>query len=344
MTKVQEPTLPPLEERPLVTFALFAYNQEKYIREAVEGAFAQTYEPLEIILSDDCSTDRTFEIMEDIASEYTGAHKVILNKNLSNLGLAGHINTVMTMVSGELIVVAAGDDVSFAERTSILVREWIRGGKVSGSLYSHFRTIDKNGDRSPPRERSNAYKVSISDRSISLLNNFSGISGCSHAWTKDLFEIFGPLDKRIDHEDVSIPLRSLMVGAIAFIPIDLVDYRLTEGSITRKTFVNSAERLKKMERYWSGRVAIFDQFERDVMVARDKRLVNENSLNWLFNKAKQAKIYAINQQSLYLSGRLKRLLIVINPFSSLTFRDRLKWFVIGIIPSIYGSKFLRYLR
>jgi hypothetical protein len=49
-----------LKERPFVTFALFVYNQEKYIREAVEGAFSQTYEPLEIILSDDCSTDRTF--------------------------------------------------------------------------------------------------------------------------------------------------------------------------------------------------------------------------------------------------------------------------------------------
>lgn len=42
-------------QAPLVTFALFAYNQEKFIREAVEGAFAQTYESLEIILSDDCS-------------------------------------------------------------------------------------------------------------------------------------------------------------------------------------------------------------------------------------------------------------------------------------------------
>lgn len=38
------------EERPLVTFALFAYNQEKYIRRAVVGAFSQTYEPLEIIM------------------------------------------------------------------------------------------------------------------------------------------------------------------------------------------------------------------------------------------------------------------------------------------------------
>ena len=49
--------------RPLITFALFAYNQEKYIEEAVQGAFLQTYSPLEIILSDDGSTDRTFEII-----------------------------------------------------------------------------------------------------------------------------------------------------------------------------------------------------------------------------------------------------------------------------------------
>ena len=49
-------------DRPLVSFAQFAYNQEKYIREAIEGAFAQTYEPIEVILSEDYSTNRTFEI------------------------------------------------------------------------------------------------------------------------------------------------------------------------------------------------------------------------------------------------------------------------------------------
>lgn len=52
-------TLP--TECPLVTFALFTFNQQEYVRDAIEGAFSQTYEPLEIILSDNCSSDRTFE-------------------------------------------------------------------------------------------------------------------------------------------------------------------------------------------------------------------------------------------------------------------------------------------
>lgn len=68
-----------MEQRPLVTFALFAYNQEKYIREAVDGAFSQTYEPLEIILSDDCSSDRTFEIMQEMAAAYL--HLVVQEPN-----------------------------------------------------------------------------------------------------------------------------------------------------------------------------------------------------------------------------------------------------------------------
>ena len=63
-------------EKPLVTFPLFAFNQEQYIREAIEGAFAQTYEPLEISLSDDVSSDDTFEIKVQMANEYSGVHSV----------------------------------------------------------------------------------------------------------------------------------------------------------------------------------------------------------------------------------------------------------------------------
>jgi glycosyltransferase involved in cell wall biosynthesis len=90
-------------DRPLLTFALFAYNQEQFIAEAVQGALSQTYSPLEIILSDDCSPDRTFEIMQEMASKYNGPNRVIVRRNERNLGLIGHINLVMEIVQGELI-------------------------------------------------------------------------------------------------------------------------------------------------------------------------------------------------------------------------------------------------
>lgn len=52
------------DRAPLVTFAVIVYNQECFIEEAIEGVFTQIYyHPLEIILSDDCSNDHTYQII-----------------------------------------------------------------------------------------------------------------------------------------------------------------------------------------------------------------------------------------------------------------------------------------
>ena len=82
-------------DRPPVTLFVLAYNQEALVRAAIEGAFAQTYQPLEIILSDDASPDGTFAVMQAMAAAYSGPHRVILNRNPANLGLTAHVSRVM---------------------------------------------------------------------------------------------------------------------------------------------------------------------------------------------------------------------------------------------------------
>ena len=107
-----------IEDSPLITFVLVAYDQEQFIAEAVQGAFSQTYSPLEIILSDDCSPDRSFKIMQAQAKAYQGPHEVHVRRNQQNLGLIQHINSLMQLVNGELVVIAAGDDVSLPSRVA----------------------------------------------------------------------------------------------------------------------------------------------------------------------------------------------------------------------------------
>ena len=51
----------------LVTLVVMAWNQETMLREVIECAFAQTYQPLEILLSDDASPDGSFGLMQDMA-------------------------------------------------------------------------------------------------------------------------------------------------------------------------------------------------------------------------------------------------------------------------------------
>jgi glycosyltransferase involved in cell wall biosynthesis len=328
--------LPPFEERPLVTFALFAYNQEKYIREAIEGAFSQTYEPLEIILSDDCSTDRTFEIIEEMAENYKGPHSVVLRRPEQNKGLARGISETCSMARGSLIVAAAGDDISSSKRVYEIVKVWERYGKPSGSLYSHFRTICPDGVVKEPGMRWPERFVMLKDRQIDMLNNFSGISGCAHAWTKDLFDIFGAIDDRVQHEDVVIPLRAILNGSIIFIPLDLVDYRLTLGSITRKSFSTYKERIKKMAMYWSGRVAIFEQFDKDAEHALARELSSPHDIHWLCEEAAKGRSYAQQQFRLYVGSTRVRLFSAIHPAVDLSLQQRIKWFIIALMPWLYG--------
>lgn len=137
--------------RPLVTFALFAYNQEKYIREAIEGAFAQTYEPLEIILSDDCSTDRTFEVMKEMARKYKGRHEIRLNRNEQNIGTIDHVLTVGRLASGCFMVVGAGDDISIDTRVERISSKWFENKPLA--MYSDAYLIDEAGVLIGEREK-----------------------------------------------------------------------------------------------------------------------------------------------------------------------------------------------
>lgn len=211
--------------QPLITFALFAYNQEKYIRDAVEGALSQTYSPLEIILSDDCSTDKTFEIIKDMAEKYQGVNKVIIRRNEENLGLIGHINKVMELVSGELIIGAAGDDISFSNRVERIYQDYITTDKQNFSIFSNGIWIDEKGDEMNPIHRKPIPKEKLTLLSYASRSIPGFINGCTLAFRKEVFEVFGPLQIDVGAEDIIIPFRSALLGRINYIHEPLIYYR-----------------------------------------------------------------------------------------------------------------------
>ena len=208
---------------PLVTFALVAYKQESFIREAVAGALSQTYSPLEIILSDDCSPDCTFEIMQEMAAAYRGPHKIILNRNPKNLGMGSHLNRLMELAGGEIIVIGAGDDISLPERAERIQHEFAASGGKAMAVFSDMTEIDGNGNflkHADTRPRPGF------DHPVQCCRNMlEGIPGCSNAWHRKVFDVFGPLQPEIVFEDRVIALRAALLGGIRHIPEPLVKYR-----------------------------------------------------------------------------------------------------------------------
>lgn len=196
------------------TFLLLAYNQEKFIAEAVAGALAQTYAPMEIILSDDCSTDNTFGIMQRLAAEYTGPHRVVVRQNEQNLGLVQHFNRVMELATGDVVLLAAGDDVSLPGRTTESMRLLYNHPWAMG-LSVRLQVIDSQGALLPS-ESDNEVQVGFATYGIEdyLRNPSFHLNGASRAFRKQVYSQFGPLDNGCRTEDSTMLLRCLMVGEV----------------------------------------------------------------------------------------------------------------------------------
>lgn len=216
-----------LTDKPLISFALFAFTQERFVREAVSAAFAQTYSPLEIILSDDCSPDGTFLVMQEMAAAYAGPHKIVLNRNPRNLGIGSHINCVMEIATGELIVPAAGDDVSLPHRTATLAHRWLATGRGAMSLHSALLTMACDG--TPVGKRTCPDADRLNDQRAMARHGFM-VLGAGHAWSRSIFERFGPVLPELVNEDIALPFRSALLGRVEYIDEPLVKYRLHQST------------------------------------------------------------------------------------------------------------------
>lgn len=217
--------------RPLLTFALITYRQEQFVAEAVRGALSQTYAPLEIILSDDRSPDRTFDILRQTAAEYQGENRILVRQTEQNLGLIGHINDIMRIARGELIVIAAGDDISLPERVERIYQAYLASQGKAYSIFSNAIWIDEEGHRmnllrKEPVQPEELSLARYASRRIPAL-----VNGATHAWKRDIFDIFGPIPNEVRAEDILLPFRSALLGEIRYIHEPLVLYRRDSGRL-----------------------------------------------------------------------------------------------------------------
>ena len=337
------------ENRPLITFALFAYNQEKYIREAIKGAFEQTYSPLEIILSDDCSSDRTYEIIEEMANEYDGSHKISLNKNKANLGLCDHINTVMDLVSSDWVVVAAGDDVYMPHRVSDTVKA------ISSNMGAYSIYFDSDYIRDD-KSNQTIFIPDVSTHNLTEMINAGGakVFGPSHAWNMKTFSVFGRMPKEAISEDRVIPFRSALLGEIVYIDKKVVRYRLHDSSISttgRNTedFLNFREhRLRPFKRLRS----TFDSFITDLIIAKEKKILDCNKSDELIKlviyQKKQLENFILSWEGSYFKRIVSALKVLVNPskFSGASNVQRLNIFINSLFPFLdfFYHKFIRNKR
>lgn len=206
---------------PTVSMILLACNQQATARAAAESCLAQSGEPIEIVLSDDASSDGTFDELQAAAAAYRGPHRVRARRNPQNLGIGAHYNQLLAETSGELLVTAAGDDVSLPHRVQRLRAAWEASGRRLDLIASHFIDMAPCGTLGA--------RVATDDLAQLTLAGWCRrrpyTVGATHAFTRRMMQRFGPFIEHVWYEDPVMVLRALSGGGALTLPEPLVHYR-----------------------------------------------------------------------------------------------------------------------
>lgn len=205
--------------QPLASYLLFGYKHQRFIEEALESAVAQDYEPMEIIVSDDASTDATAAVIERFIARYDGPKTIRFRKNTVNLGLATTFNNAVEDAKGEVIIGAAGDDISCPDRVSKLMR--LFKDEVVMCAFSNADVINETGAVQRPHYRAQPARTDL----WNYANPYAGVLGATAAYRRSVFTVFGPLASDLIYEDRVLPVRAAITGRIVYANDRLVLYR-----------------------------------------------------------------------------------------------------------------------
>jgi glycosyltransferase involved in cell wall biosynthesis len=206
-----------------------AYNHERYVGEALESVFAQTYRNIEIVVIDDGSTDATAEVARRTLARSPFAHRIIAR---DNRGAAVTINEGVAASSAPFVSVLNSDDAFAPRRIETMVREVAATGASWG--FSAVPFIDDGSGEIDVLHDARAYPLVCAISAVpsgrstgfALLAANVVVSTGNLFFSKALWRSLGGFrDLRYNH-DWDLALRALWHDEPVFVRDALYRYRL----------------------------------------------------------------------------------------------------------------------
>jgi len=215
---------PTPETLPLVSIALTTYNGARYLAAQMESLLAQSYPQIEIVVSDDGSTDGTRELLAAYARQHPRIRVLEVN---GNLGFNRNFARCFAACRGELISPCDQDDIWHPEKTWRLVQAL---GDAT-LVYANSRYIDSEG-RPLQRQLSDEVRmVGGSDPRAFLFGNC--VSGHAMLFHRSLVAAAGEFPPAV-YFDWWLAFVAANVGRVAYLDEVLVDYRRHAQAVTFK--------------------------------------------------------------------------------------------------------------
>jgi len=223
-----------MQENPLVSIICLAFNHEKFVVETLNSVVEQNYQPIELIIVDDCSTDNTKLVINNWLISHPEVQFIV---NEVNRGNTKSFNNALKFAKGEYIIDLAADDLIVQNGIQLQINAFKNSkyknlGVVygnaeiineDGSFNSYYFPVDANGKVISKRVTGNIYS--------SVLSTGDSICSVSALIKKSVFDFLEGYDETLDYEDLDSWIRASREYEFDFIDDVLVKKRTVTNSL-----------------------------------------------------------------------------------------------------------------
>lgn len=207
----------------LASVVVCTYNGECYLKEQLDSLLRQTYRPLEIIISDDGSSDSTRQIIEKFRSAHAGLVTVLENK--ATLGLNLNFMNAFKHASGEYIFPCDQDDVWKEDKVERLISEIGDRDMIYTDSILVTESLEDMG-----RKRSSIVNM-VTESELIYFLFCNCVAGHSLMFKRSLLDVMYPYDALIPN-DLWITWAALCQNGIKYLEWGGVYYRQHNSNVS----------------------------------------------------------------------------------------------------------------
>ena len=208
-----------------IDILMATYNGEKYLKEQIESILNQTHKNIRLIISDDCSTDKTREIIKQYEKKDSRI-KVYLQEQ--NLGYLKNFNFLLTKVENNIYMLSDQDDIWLPQK----VEKTYKFLKQNNSdlVFTDLLVVDEKGNevnKSFDKLMNLTKKIKKTVGTYKLAYLYNSVTGCTIMSKKEqLNKILDiPTNSKHVFHDHWIALSVSINGKVSYLEEPLIKYR-----------------------------------------------------------------------------------------------------------------------
>ena len=211
---------------PLVSTIVVSYNHFRFVLDTLESVKAQTYNPTQVIIVDDCSTDESVATIEQWLHD-NGMHCTFI-RHQNNQGLCKSLNDALAVANGKYLSMTAADDIWLPDKIARQVEIMESQPDHVGMLYSDAFQIDEHGHPLPDMfiEAHAKLPEMPQGQVLSALLERNFIPAMTTLIRRSCYEQVGLYDENLPWEDWDMWMRIARQYSFVYSPTPSAKYRI----------------------------------------------------------------------------------------------------------------------